>query len=204
MQSLNSYTDSSASSQANALACSDAASALKLNASEFDALSLKCLERRLELLQWDVYQDLLAGANKVMIDVKAKKDMVTVQAPAAPNEVCLPYAGTLALSSPKGSRLFTSLFGIPFYIQPRADALSSDIVIPAWSARTVTKACDCFFNCVTMKRGFVALREALDSDGALEDLKHIQFILLAESRSAEKKDQVEDMIEACTSGGGCV
>ena len=152
-----------------------------------------------------------------MVDVRAKKDMMSVQAPAGPSDVCLPFAGNVAMACPKNSRFLTNIFGIQYYVQPRADALSSDIVIAAWSARTVTKACDCYFNSMTVERRFLVLRERVPEDGVdanteaeninLRGVQHLKFFLAPDSESTKATDtarslHLQELQEACEGEGG--
>ena len=126
----------------------------------FSAVNLKVLERRLEILQWQLFRELEAGSAKVIVDVAAKnaKQMLCARLPLTPDgphSVCLPYGGTVSMNNPPKAQLFTSLFGVKFHVQPRPDALSSDILVAAWASKHVSKASDCFFSSHVRARKFL-------------------------------------------------
>ena len=211
LKALNSFLDAEATGQAGALAASDAAVRLGFYASDFSALAMKCLERKVEVLQWAMMEDVQQGSSKVHMNVSAKKDMFTVDAPVTPQEVCLPYAGNVALTNPNNKgRFLTSMFGVKFFVQPRTDALASDIVVPAWSARAVTKANDCYFNSSVVKRPYLILRQS-KGHAVLEQLMHIELHLLAGQDAKKAVDapdvsraqlHLQELEEACVSEGG--
>ena len=207
LSKINTYTDEETSR--GHLHNSDAAKSLQLGADDFTSVSLKILERKLELVQWEFYDILKHGEDKVLVDIKAKKDsLLRVELPLHNiTDVSLPFAGTIAMASPSKALHFCSLFGLRFCIQPRTDPLTSDILIPAWAAKPVTKAAESYFNKHTMTLPLLILREK-DTDGNLVKLADMKFVLLppASSDDAESRklrEKINRMEEDCVAAGGC-
>lgn len=109
---------------------------------DLDTVFCKVLERKLEAMQWELFKHAQTGMDLVVLNIADKKNFVKVKVPA---NVCLPFAGQVSTTASRGSIFFAKVFGISFYVQPRSEGLNSDVVIPAWSSKIVSKACDSFF-----------------------------------------------------------
>ena len=83
------------------------------------------MERKLEVLQWELFKHAEVGSNLVVLNIADKKNFVRVKVPCGD--------------------FFCKVFGMSFYFQPRSEGMNSDVVIPAWSSKPVSKACDSFF-----------------------------------------------------------
>lgn len=112
------------------------------------AAGLRSLEKKLELLLWQVFLEKSCGGSSVQINLLDKKDQVSVKVPV-PDDLCLPFAGTVRLQKPAGKTHFKlcSAFGLTFYVcSPGCDLLSQDVAVAAWSSKTVTKLDQAFFS----------------------------------------------------------
>lgn len=114
------------------------------------AAGLRSFERKLELLLWQVFLQESRGGSSVQINLIDKKDQVSVKVPV-PDDLCLPFAGTVRLQKPagngKGHFKLCSAFGLTFYVcSPGCDLLSQDVAVAAWSSKTVTKMDQAFFS----------------------------------------------------------
>ena len=202
LSNINSYTDRE-SELTQQLTSSEAALGLKLQSHDFNSVTLQVLARKLEVMQWQFFEETQAGADKILVDLRAKKDMMQAVLPLAPADVCLPYGGSIATSSPTKSLFFTSLFGIKFYIQPRNDVFGSDIFVAAWGAKTVSKASECFFNNHICKREFLILRRAGRQPGDLEPITDMQLLLLP-PEDAEDESSVKCLAAILREEAACV
>ena len=110
---------------------------------DLDTVFCKVLERKLEVLQWELFKHAEAGSNLVVLNIADKKNFVKVKVPC--DDICLPFAGQVSREKGKGAIFFCKVFGMSFYVQSRSEGMNSDVVIPAWSSKPVSKACDCFF-----------------------------------------------------------
>ena len=110
---------------------------------ELDTVFCKVLERKLEVLQWELFKHAEVGSNLVVLNIADKKNFVRVKVPCG--DICLPFAGQVSRANGKGAIFFCKVFGMSFYVQPRSEGMNSDVVIPAWSSKPVSKACDSFF-----------------------------------------------------------
>ena len=207
LSKINVYTDEEASN--GSLHSSDAAKALNLEADDFTSVSIKILERKLEIVQWEFYEALKAGEEKVHVDIKAKKDMLQVELPLNNiTDVSLPFGGTISMACPSKALHFCSLFGLKFCVQPRTDPLASDILVAAWAAKTVSKASDCYFNKHVLSRPLLVLREK-DAEGNLVNLADMKFLLLpptsAQDAESEKlREKIARTEKDCCAAGGYV
>ena len=204
---INSYADEAVAAGMSALHASEEGEILNLTASDFNSVSLKVMEKKLEIMRWQMYEQLQAGSEKVLVDLRAKKDGFQAQLPLSPEDLSLPYGGNVSLANPQKSVLFTSLFGLKFFIQPRPDALAADVLVPAWAAKVVSKASECFFNNSCRKRSFLVLR-SMDDNGKLQALHQFDYVLLPddEDTGAEadtERQRINTLKDKCLAGGGC-
>lgn len=144
---VNTFKDMNSADFSNIL--DDSPIAMKLRIKHFSASSVKSFERRLEAALWQVYDRILSGSDAVQINLKADKkvDQVKISYPV-PKTLLLPFMGTVQQGKPadRTSIKLGSLFGLDFYIVGYGqDLLAHDVVVPAWGAKTVTKADSAYF-----------------------------------------------------------
>lgn len=160
----------------------------------------------MEVLQWQLFEYLTEQEHLVQISlVGPKKDQVRVSVPVE-QDLCLPFAGTISTleSASSGSGLtksypFGTLFGLHFHVQPKSmDTQNGDFVIPAWAAKAVTKASDCFFQQKKYTVPMVAVRPS--SEASPMD---ISLHLVTDQFGIDNKSTLEeDAASAEFLGGG--
>ena len=124
--------------------------AKSLDIENFSAAGLIRLQKGLEAVLWEMYIEHSRGSSSVLVDFgKARKDSVAVQLPV-PSDLCFPYMGPISQNKGAKGLKICSLFGIDFYIHPCSENLqSAEVLVPAWSAKAVTKADQAYFNLAT-------------------------------------------------------
>lgn len=144
---------------------------MAMSKSQMNQIFVRVLERKMEVLQWQLFEYLTEQEHLVQISlVGPKKDQVRVSVPVE-QDLCLPFAGTISTleSASSGSGLtksypFGTLFGLHFHVQPKSmDTQNGDFVIPAWAAKAVTKASDCFFQQKKYTVPMVAVRPSSEA-----------------------------------------
>ena len=160
LQDINNYKESDPDADAGAGgagagALESSPEAVALGLSRLDAVFVKVMERKMEVMQWDMHQMLQRCDDNVIVNVTNKKDLLRVQVPVK-EKLRLPFAGTITTANTKGSHHFATVFGLDFYVQGRSDALNADVVVAAWSAKTVSKVTECNFQHETHDLEFIA------------------------------------------------
>ena len=139
--------------------------------SQMHQIFVRVLERKMEVLQWQLFELVSNRENLVQISlVGAKKDQVRVSVPVEP-DLCMPFAGAISVleSTSSGPGLsksypFGTLFGLHFHVQPKSlDTQNGDFVIPAWAAKSVTKASESFFQQKKYTAPMVAVRPSSEA-----------------------------------------
>ena len=180
----------------------------QLECNPLGSLFLKVMERKLEALQWQIFQHLQVGDEHITLNVSgAKKDQLRVNLPLNGSSMCLPFAGNINMCQQSGtsgaavgssaakttSHLFTTLFGVHFYVHGKhADVQSMDLVVLAWAAKPVAKAADAFFKQESKTVAFLVLRHAGQSP------LDCSFYLSTETNSEE----LTALSENCVNAGG--
>lgn len=131
---------------------SEHAKTLGLHAADmFSAQGLKVLEHKLTCVVWKSFDAFSTGKDSVFLNLQSQdsKSRVQIKRPVS-KDLCLPFAGPVTqnpqvVKDGKGFHV-TTLFGLPFYISALSgDVLSQDVLVPAWTVRSVTKADAAYF-----------------------------------------------------------
>ena len=211
MNAINQFRDGDLLRSLQLLDHSKEATELKLSAdmmkqSPLSALFMKVVERKLEVLQWQMFHVLQKGDSNVVLNMSgSKKDQLRVNLPLQ-GSMCLPFAGTLSLqqnasgggsagAASKGSSyFFATIFGMHFYVHGKhADVHTMDLVVPSWAAKPVSKSSECFFKQVPSSCDFLVVLQA--DQGPLD----ISFHLC----TPDNEEDLKMMKEQCeVSGGG--
>lgn len=121
---------------------------LGLQKMKFSSAFFKVLQSKLEAALWQYY--VLATTHEdenVVVNITSKKVETYVKYPIA-HDLELPYVGKVTMVKTRTSLPFVTLFGVPFWIE---DCQSADIMVPAWSCKTVTRADIAYFKMQTKK-----------------------------------------------------
>lgn len=115
---------------------------------KFSSAFLKIVQTKLEAALWEHYLRLKTGENQnVIVNLSSKKIETYVGYPIE-KTLELPYVGKVTMIKTKTSLPFVTLFGVPFYIE---DCQSADIMVPAWSCKSVTRADIAYFKMKTSR-----------------------------------------------------
>ena len=124
---------------------------LGLEAGSFSSQGLVILELRLQALMWKLFDAASVDPGAVLVNIKSavSKDRVQVKRPV-PESVCLPFVGPVVQSPTQSvqnkSMKLCDLFGMQFWVTPlSADVTSHQVMVPAWSVKTVAKSDQAFF-----------------------------------------------------------
>ena len=120
--------------------------AISLGIKEFSSPLLMAVLSQMEACLWHIYHRAGEKQNSEMIVVAGpggKKFDIFAKYPIDPNTQ-IPFAGRLSLTKSKGSIFFAKVFGVSFYIEQRSE-FSGDVLVPAWSCKTVTSQEKAFF-----------------------------------------------------------
>lgn len=192
---VNSYKDDERVANEKLLESSNQALEMNLTDETMDSIFGKVLERKLEVLHWQMHQVLAVGSDQVLINLANKKDFVRVKLPVNHGRLQMPYSGNVSVTNSRGSYLFANVFGLNFFVQPRSDGLNSDILVPAWSAKQVAKSSDANFEQTNVVSKFMAYIE----HG--QQLTSISFVLVPDKDRLACVVQKEKDIKAA---GGSV
>ena len=195
---VNSYKDKDLISDLKVLEASEHARLLGLEkCGQMDAIFMKVIERKLDILQWEMFQSYQSGTESIILNVSDKKNFVKVKVPHA-DRLVLPFVGSVTATSSGSKPLpFCDLFGVKFYIQSKSDGLNSDIVVPSWSAKPVTKACEAYFTQKTIEVDF------LITIGPCRNPSAINLRLV--TNEEQKKEVMAEMDQLVSIGGAyCV
>lgn len=162
---------------------------------------VKILERKIEILQWQMFHAHQAGEANITVNLaQGKKDQFIVKLPVH-GSLCLPFAGSISCSPPSSSasksqaHLFCTFLGMHFYVQPKGiDLNTSDVVVPAWAVKAVSKPADAFLEQDVVRNDFVALLP-------LNARPHDMSLHLI---TPDNSDSVKELIAECENAGGHV
>eukprot|EP00438_Fugacium_kawagutii_P029202 Skav229537 [mRNA] locus=scaffold568:49055:58809:- [translate_table: standard] len=120
-------------------------------------------EAKLESALWEWYLNSKTYENdNVIVNLSSKKLETYVKYPIS-EDVELPYVGRVSMVKTKNSFPFVNLFGVQFWIE---DCQSADILIPAWTSKTVTRSDIAYFSMKTTKCKVVLIRPKSKSNTA--------------------------------------
>eukprot|EP00438_Fugacium_kawagutii_P003613 Skav205174 [mRNA] locus=scaffold1525:100932:107575:- [translate_table: standard] len=142
LEIVNTFSDITVESGESVFATSLEATSLGLEKMQFSSAFFKFLQSQLEAALWQSYlKQNTREADTVIVNLAAKKTEIMVKYPIC-SELKLPYVGKVTMVKTKTCLPFVTLFGVPFYIE---DPQSSDILVPAWNCKTVTRADVAYF-----------------------------------------------------------
>eukprot|EP00438_Fugacium_kawagutii_P009535 Skav232316 [mRNA] locus=scaffold2697:90357:94749:- [translate_table: standard] len=131
-------------SDAGRFADSAEAKTLDFKKGLFTGCFFKVLQSKLSAALWDFYGRNNAGEKNVVLNIAGKKPEAFLKLPL-PDDLRLYFIGNISQIKAKNSLPFTTLFGIPFYIEARADTSQHlDVFVPAWSVKSVAKSDQAF------------------------------------------------------------
>lgn len=162
-----------------------------------DPLFVKILERKIEILQWEMFDYFQSGSDNVRVNLNSKKDQFYVKVPIC-GKLCMPFAGSISAAQPTSTNknqrsLFCTFLGMHFYVQSKAvDLQQADLLIPAWTMKTVPKQQDCFFVQEPVECSFVALATPND------ELMNMSLRLVTK----ENEVDIRALCKQCTASGG--
>lgn len=183
------------------------AAATKSASRSMGPLFVKILEKKMEILQWELYELLKKDEQNVQFNLSGsnKKDQVKISVPVS-QSLCMPFAGNISVSDAASGgnkpHLLGSLFGLNFYIQPKPlDVQLVDFVVPAWAAKPAAKADGCFFVQKTVTASFVAAKPSADALPASISL----HLVTDDFGIHPNKRSLEEMVQKYqeSGGGGC-
>ncbi len=122
------------------------ARSLGLQNMKFSSAFLKIVQTKLEAALWEHYLMMNTGENEnVIVNLSSKKIETYVGYPIK-EDLELPYVGKVTMIKTKTSLPLVTLFGVPFFVE---DCQSADIMVPAWSCKSVTRADIAYFKMKT-------------------------------------------------------
>ena len=175
------------------------AKSLGLSEFTFSSSFFKCLQAKLEAALWEHYLVSKTQENEnVLVNMSAKKTETFVKFPICP-DLQLPFVGKVTMMKTKHSLPFVTLFGVPFWID---DCQSVDILIPAWSCKTVTRADIAYFKMQTKKCKVVIINEGHEGGSEQEPLPKLSvFLVQVESAGTGSDDDNDASVDVVPKWG---
>ncbi|CAE7539367.1 unnamed protein product [Symbiodinium sp. CCMP2592] len=136
-----------------------------LGLSRVCAKVLKKLECKLNAAIWDVYESCSSEMSGVHVNIKTAagkggKDAVQVNLPI-PEGMRLPSVHRLSATKGPKAIWCCKIFGVPelksvdFFMEACKDCLTTDVCVPAWSSRPVSRNDQAFFEAVAVKQNVI-------------------------------------------------
>ena len=181
LTAVNSFQDVPRGSKA--LSSSSEAETLGLTADYFTATGMKALEKKLEVLMWQVFEYESGDLSPLVLNVKAtkKQEQLKVKFPFNEQRFCLPFVGQVqqgkaGIEKDRQTHVYKtcSVFGVEFYVTGSgSDLLAHDVVVPAWCTRPVNKADAAYFQKIMKKYYILLLKPAFCESPTLMDIEAV-------------------------------
>ncbi|CAK9088695.1 unnamed protein product [Durusdinium trenchii] len=144
---INDYQGCAPEGQVGLFADSIEGRSLQLKSDAFTGSFFKALQCKLECALWQYYSQV--KEESVIINLAGKKTEAFIKLPI-PSDLKLPFIGSVSQIKSKNALPLATLFGVPFFVESRGgEAQSSDVFVPAWTVKTVSKVDQAFLQVKT-------------------------------------------------------